>query len=96
MLRIDPESRSLNVEAAGIRESGFRLGKMLIGSGEERSVRRLLTSSESLAKKLSEIGWTLTLYDGSSGLLSVGSRVSRLTGHIKANPIKLRKLLRTL
>ena len=96
MLRIDPESRSLSVEVAGIRESGFRLVKTLAGTGEERSIRRLLASSERLAKKLSDIGWTLTLYDGSCGLLRMGSGVSKLTGHVKANPLKLRKLFRTL
>jgi hypothetical protein len=96
ILKIDPKSRSISVEAAGIRASGVRLGKMLVGTGEERNIRRFLTSSESFAKKLSDIGWTLTLYDGSSALLGMGSDVSGLTGHVKANPLRLRKLLRML
>lgn len=96
MLKIDPKSRSLSIEAAGIRESGLRLREMLVGSGEERSILKLLTSAENMAKKLSEIGWTLTLYDGGHGLFSMGSGASRLTGHISANPLKLRELLRTL
>lgn len=96
MLKVEPESRSLSVDAAGIRESGLSLRRMLAGGGEGESVRRLLSSSESMAKELSEIGWTLTLYDRGSRMLSMGRGVSRLTGHMRANPLKLRKLLRTL
>ncbi len=96
MLQVDSESRSLGIEVAGMRESGLVLGKLLAGGREEKSLGRLLAASEGIAKKLSEIGWTLTLYDGGSSLLSMGRGVSRLTGHVRANPLELTKLLRAL
>ena len=96
-LRIDSDSRSLSVEAAGVRESGLKLAEATLSeNGAKTSFHNLLTSSEKLAKTLSRIGWTLTLYDGNSSLLSLGRGVSRLTGHVRANPLKLRRLIRAL
>lgn len=94
MLTVNSESRSLSVQAAGIKESGLRPAEILVGTRDEKSLRKLLSASKDMAQGLSEVGWTLTLYDGERGLLSMGSRVSRLTGHVRANPLTLRKLFR--
>ncbi|MDG7009141.1 MAG: hypothetical protein JRN06_13105 [Nitrososphaerota archaeon] len=96
VMRVDSKSKLLSVEADGMRQSGLRWGKMLgLGTGRG-GVRRLLTESEGMARRLSEMGWTLTLYDRNQRLLSMGNRSSRLTGHITANPLKLGRLLETL
>ena len=96
MVRLDSESKLLSIEADGMRQSGIRLGKML-GLGRGRGgVGKLLTESEGMARRLSEMGWTLTLYDRDQRLLSMGNRASGLTGHIAANPLKLGRLLETL
>jgi len=97
LLKVDPDTKSLSVEAAGVKESGLKLGNAsLSNSREKTSLRNLLSSSERLAKGLSRVGWTLTVYDGGTDLLSMGSGVSRLTGHVRANPLRLMKLIRTL
>ncbi|MDG7018626.1 MAG: hypothetical protein JRN73_09785, partial [Nitrososphaerota archaeon] len=96
MVRLDSESRVLSIEADGMRQSGIRLGKML-GLGRGRGgVGALLVESEGMARRLSEMGWTLTLYDKDQRLLSMGNRAPRLTGHVTANPLKLGRLLETL
>ena len=96
MVRLDSGSKLLSIEADGMRQSGIRLGKMLgLGTGRG-DVTKLLRDSEAMARRLSEMGWTLTLYDKNQRLLSMGNRASRLTGHITANPLTLGRLLETL
>ncbi len=90
-LSLDYGSRSLDLEARGMEESGFKFSQLV---GDQGGVAGLLKDSEAIAKKLAREGWTLTLYDGGSKALTIGSKVSRLTGHIRVNPLKLRKLLR--
>ena len=89
-LSLDCSSRSLDVEMRGVQETGLKLSQLV---GHRGGVAGLLKDSESIAKKLASEGWTLTLYDKGSRALTMGSKVSRLTGHIRVNPLKLRKLL---
>lgn len=97
LLKIDTDSKSLSVEAAGLREGGLKLPERgRSESGSKANLRTVLSGSEKLAHSLSDIGWTLTLYDGKNELLSMGSGVSRLTGHLRINPLKLMKLVRAL
>lgn len=96
ILRVDTESRSLSIEATAINEWGLKIGEILVGGVDEKSIRKLLDACTSIAKDLSNVGWTLTLCDGGRGLLTMGRRVSRLTGHVRANPLTLSKLLRML
>ncbi|HYB75372.1 MAG TPA: hypothetical protein VEC08_00285 [Nitrososphaerales archaeon] len=97
LLKVDSDSRSLSVEAAGVRESGLKLGEVALSrNGEKTSLGTLLSSSERLARSLAQVGWTLTVYDGNSDLLSMGRGISRMTGHVSVNPIKLMKLVRVL
>jgi hypothetical protein len=90
-LSIDCESRSLELEARGMEESGLKLSQLV---GHRGGVAKLLKDSQVIAKKLAREGWTITFYDRGSKALTVGSKVSRLTGHIRVNPLKLRKLLK--
>lgn len=89
-LSLDCGSRSLDVETRGVEESGFKLSQLVDHRG---GVAGLIKDSESIAKKLAREGWTLTLYDKGTRALTMGSKVSRLTGHIRVNPLKLRRLL---
>jgi len=89
-LSLDCGSRLLDLEARGMEESGAKLSQLV---GRQGGVAGLLKDSEAIAKKLAREGWTLTLYDRGSKALTIGSKVSRLMGHIRVNPLKLRKLL---
>jgi len=91
LLSLDSKTRSFDLDARGVEETGLKLSQLV---GHRRGVVGLLKDSESIAKELAREGWTLTLYDRGSGALTMGSKVSRLTGHIRVNPLKLRKLLR--
>jgi hypothetical protein len=90
-LAVDAESKSLNLEAKGVKKSGFKLLNIVKENGA--GVIGILKTSESTAKKLSETGWKVTVYDGNKVVLTMGSGVSRLTGYIHVNPLKLRTIL---
>jgi hypothetical protein len=91
---VDVDSKSLNLEAKGVKKSGLKLLNVTQEKG--RGVLGLLKTSQSTAKKLSEMGWKVTIYDGRNVVLSMGSGVSRLTGHIYVNPLKLRTILESV
>ena len=62
-LSLDCGSRSLDLEARGVEESGFKLSQVV---GHRGGLARLLKDSETVARKLAREGWTLTLYDRGS------------------------------
>ena len=96
-LKVDAESHSVDVEARGVKECGIRLSKIIaLQGGRRKGVRGLLEGQESIAKGLSEKGWKLVLYDRGSSILTMGRGVSRLTGYVRVNPLKLRKILKVL
>jgi hypothetical protein len=81
------------VEADGAREAGLRLSDFVkIREGPIG----FLEGSEHLVGELSHLGWTLTLYARGEKILALGSGVSRLTGRISVNPLRLKKLLDAL
>jgi hypothetical protein len=93
LLSIHSESRKVDLEVKGAKEAGLDLSKIIRlheGSGN------ILSGSESVARRLSTLGWRLTLYDRGSAVLTMGYGVSRLTGQIRTNPLKLLKLLKAL
>jgi hypothetical protein len=96
MLKVDAETRSVDLEAKGVRESGIKLRKIVTAAAGGSETFGLVRGSESIARRLSNIGWTVTLYDGSSKLATMGNTASALTGHIRANPLKLRRVLDVL
>ncbi len=90
-LAVDAESKELNLEAKGVKKSGLKLLNIIKENRE--GFTGLLKTSESTAKKLSETGWKVTVYDGTNVVLTMGSGVSRLTGYIHVNPLKFRTIL---
>ena len=94
LLKVDAESRSIDVDTSGVKETGIKLSKLLPpGAG---GVTDMIRNSEAMAKGLSDKGWRVTMYDKSSEVLAVGRGVSKLTGYVHVNPLKIRKILETL
>jgi len=92
-LSINSDEKTLEVEADGAREAGLRLSDLV---KLQEGPANALEGSGHLAGALSRLGWKLTLCAGGDRVLTMGSGVSRLTGRINVNPLKLRKLLQTL
>lgn len=90
LLKVDAESRSVESEVSGMRETGIKLSNL---SDSGPGVLGLLKTSRSTAKDLYEKGWKFSLYDKGSRILSMGRGVSRLTGHIQVSPTKIRSIL---
>jgi hypothetical protein len=89
-LSINSDAKTLEVEADGAKEAGLRLSDLVKLEG---GVASALEGSGHVAGALSRLGWKLTLFAGGDTLLTMGSGVSRLTGRISVNPLKLRQLL---
>jgi hypothetical protein len=96
LVKVDAESRSVDVEARGIKECGIKLSKLLEFETGEKGIGSIISATELTARRLSNLGWSLILYDKGSRILRMGSGVSRLTGHMQVNLLKLRKLLENL
>jgi hypothetical protein len=96
LLKVDAEARNLELDASGVKESGLKLSKIMEIQGGQKGFVGLMKGSESTARGLSEKGWKLTLYDKGSEILTLGRGVSRLTGYVHANPLKLRRIWKTL
>ena len=96
LAKVDAESRSLDLEAQGIKECGIKLSKLIEFETGGKGIKTMISTSESTARRLSERGWSLALYDRGSTILKMGRGVSRLTGHIQVNLLKLRKILENL
>lgn len=82
------------MEADGVREAGLHLKDLV--KLEEGGRGGMLVGSMNATRTLSRLGWRLELYDEGERLFSMGSGVSRLTGRVGLNPLKLRKLLKIL
>lgn len=93
LVTVDADIKTLDVETEGLREAGLRLSDLLeIGTGTSSPLR----GSRMVSGALSQSGWKVTLCSNGEKMLAMGSGVSRLTGHISVNPLKLRKLLKAL
>jgi hypothetical protein len=93
LLSVRSDQREVDLEVEGVQRAGLSLSELI--KLEEEGKGTLITS-EHIAKKLSSIRWRLTLYDRGSRILTMGSGVSRMTGRVRVNPLKLKRLLRAL
>lgn len=92
-LSINSDEKTLEVETYGAREAGLSLsGLVKLQEGQVG----VLEGSEHAAGELSRIGWKLTLRAEGDRVLSMGNGISRMTGRISVNPLKLRKLREAL
>jgi hypothetical protein len=96
LIKVDAGSRSLDLEAQGMREFGMKLSELAELESGVKGIRGIISASESTARRLSERGWSLALYDKGSNVLRMGRGVSRLTGHIQVNLLKFRRILENL
>ena len=92
-VRLDADEKTLEVEANGLNAAGLRLQDFEGGSGGPLAA---LTGPMRVARTLSASGWKLTLRAEGEKVLTMGKGVSRLTGRIRMNPTKARKLLKAL
>jgi hypothetical protein len=93
LLSINSDAKSLEIEADGVKEAGLHLSRIV--KLQEGSTS-MLEGSRHVVGALSRHGWKLTLYAEGDEVLTMGSGVSRLTGRVSLNPLKLRKLLEAL
>jgi hypothetical protein len=92
LVTVDADRKMVDLEVAGIKESGVRLADFIRpGAGPGRAFESVRAGGT-----LSRLGWKLNLYAGEDRILSMGSGVSRLTGHVSVNPRGLKKLLKAL
>ena len=92
VISVDADAKTLDVEAEGVADAGLHLTDLV----RLQESSGLTVGSARAAGVLSRLGWKLTLYAGGDRILSMGSGVSRLTGHVSVNPLRLRKLLKVL
>ena len=90
LLTIDADKKTIDLEADGVREAGLRISDQV---KLEEGGRGRLGGAMRVTGALARLGWKLSLYAEGDRVVSMGSGVSRLTGHISVNPLKLRKLL---
>ena len=93
MVSVDADSKTLELQADGVRDAGLRLSG-LVDVQEGRM--GLVSGSVRISKALSRLGWRLNLYSGGDRILSMGAGVSPWTGHISGNPLKLKKMMKAL
>ena len=93
MISVDADSKKLEVEADGFEEVGLHLSDIVKVQEGSSSV---VQASRQVTGALSSLGWKLTLYADGERILTMGSGVPRLTGHISLNPLRLKKLLKVL
>ena len=96
LLKVDAESKSVDVEGPRVKECGIPLSKLIELEAGRKGVIGFLSGSRATAGRLSKKGWRLTLYDNGSELVRIGKGTSRLTGHVSVKPTKVRKILKAL
>lgn len=93
LVSIRSDKKELDLEVKGMKEAGLSLpGLIRLQEGR----KGILSASGSIAKKLSDLGWRLTLYDRGGKLVTMGRGAPKLTGHIATSPLKLKKLMDAL
>jgi hypothetical protein len=91
-IHLDADEKTLEVDANTFTAAGLRLQDL----GGRGGPLATLTGPVHVANALSDQGWKLTLCAEGEKVLTMGKGVSRLTGRIRMNPIKARKLLKAL
>lgn len=92
LLSVDADEKTLDVEADGLAEAGLHLSAFGLGG----NLVSELAGSMHYTGALSRAGWKLNLYSEGDRVLTMGKGVSRLTGRVSVNPIRLRRLLKVL
>ena len=93
IVSVDADRKTLDVETEGVADAGLRLASLMNRQGGRGGT---IESSMHASEALSRLGWKLTLDAGGDRVLSMGQGSSRLTGRVSVNPLKLKKLLRSL
>jgi hypothetical protein len=91
-LKVNGESKTLDVELKGFKESGLHLGDMLEKGDKKKDLMDTIKESSSVARRLHEIGWEIRVFEGEDSLIAMGNGVSSLTGYVWFNTLKLWKI----
>ena len=89
-LSLRPNQKEVEVRMEGAIAAGVRISAILEDQADRVGFVR---GAGSLAKRLTSLGWTLTLSDQAGPLVTMGRAASRLTGHVSVHPLALRRLL---
>ena len=90
VVTIDADQKTIDLEAQGVRDAGLRISDLV---KLEEGGGGMLGGPMRVTGALARLGWKLSLYAEGDRVVTMGSGVSRLTGHVSVNPLKLRKLL---
>jgi hypothetical protein len=93
VLSVDADKKALVVETDGVGEVGLHLSDLV---KLQEGTTSMLESSMHVTGALSRLGWELILYAEGEKILSMGRGVSRLTGRVSLNPLRLRNLMKAL
>lgn len=93
-VKIDAETKTLDVEVKGFKESGLRIGNLMQAAGgdSKNNIFGTMKKSGSVAHRLHDEGWKVSVFEGKDSLVKIGNGVSSLTGYVWVNPLKLSKL----
>ncbi len=89
MISLDKNSKSFDIEVLGLKESSLKISGLL--KAQKRGQKIIISSD--LARRFLDNGWSFTLYHSGEKILTMSQGISRLTGHIRFNPINLKKIL---
>ena len=92
-LKIDGETKTLDVEIKGFEQSGLRLSDLVETKNSKGGFLGVIRNSSDFAQGLNQDGWTVQIFEGRNTLLRIGRGVSPRTGFIWLNPLKLPKLI---
>ncbi|MGI0078740.1 MAG: hypothetical protein ACRECH_03875 [Nitrososphaerales archaeon] len=93
LVSVDCTSKAVEIEMRGVHESGIQLFHVM---KTQRRLTSVVRNAQELARKFASLGWKLTIYSMGSAILTMGRGAPRLTGHISASPLKLRRIIKDL
>lgn len=91
-IKIDGETKTLDVEVKGLKESGLRLDELAPAGDSKKGFFETMRMPGAIAKNLHEQGWKLRVFEGDESLIAMGRGVSSITGFVWLNPLKLSKI----
>jgi hypothetical protein len=95
-VKIDGETKTLDVEIKGLEQSGLKMGSFIQSGTSKGNFLDTIRQSSGMAHRLHNEGWSIRVFEGESSLLKVGRGVSPMTGFVWVNPLKIPRLMRLI
>ncbi|HJU14617.1 MAG TPA: hypothetical protein VJ792_09205 [Candidatus Nitrosotalea sp.] len=90
LMALDTDSKSLDVEMAGLERLGLRISDLFLAGYRGK---RVYLKSSGIVRKFVKNGWRFSLYDKGDRLVMAGG-TSRFGPILRFNPLRLRRILR--